>query len=122
MIYQEISKNKVIKDLQEKSFSKTAAEIIYIYMCNHYEVKHYDVNVLAKKFLVITAEQIKNHWSYGRDIKNYCKENNYDFSTLEDIDVFTIFEDLTNFKIVERLNEKEVIFDKEYYHSNSESY
>jgi hypothetical protein len=122
MIYQEINKNKVIKDFQEKGFSKDAAKSIYVYLINNYEVKHYDIDILAKKFLVITAEQIKNHWSYSREIKNYCEENNYNFSTLEDVDVFTIFEDLFGYIVVEKLNEKEVLFDKDYYRSHMESY
>ena len=122
MIYQEINKNKVIKDFQEKGFSKDAAKSIYVYLINNYEVKHYDIDILAKKFLVITAEQIKNHWSYGKEIKNHCEENNYNFSTLEDVDVFTIFEDLFGYIVVEKLNEKEVLFDKDYYRSNMESY
>lgn len=122
MIYQEIKKNKVIKDFQEKGFSKEAAQSIYVYLCHNYEVKHYDIDILAKKFLVITAEQIKNHWSYSREIKKYCEENNYNFSTLEDVDVFTIFEDLFGYIVVEKLNEKEVLFDKDYYRSNMESY
>jgi hypothetical protein len=122
MIYKEITKNKVVKDLQENGFSKEAATTIYEYLCKNYEVKHYDPYIISKKFLVLTAEKIKKDLLYSMDIKSYCKENNYDFSTLDDIDVFTIFRDLTGFNVVERLNDKEVLFDKEYYRSNMESY
>ena len=107
-----------IEDMLDCSdFNVEQLKMIYKYMCSEFDVEHYNPEVIKRKFVAYSVEDIKKE--YGLDIKHHCQDFNIDYEELTDYDYFVMVEEITNYNIVDRTPNTTfgdvVIYDKEYY-------
>lgn len=118
-MYKTITEEMFIDDIiKVGDFDENEIDIIkvmYRYMHSEYDVKYYDPEVISKKFVVLSREELLNSFLYKKELQDYATD--FSLGNIEDLETEALFKhlvDVKNWNLVYQVNATSFLIDREY--------